>query len=174
MITTARLLLRRPELRDAPAIQTLAAAREIALNTLTIPHPYPVGAAEAWVEKHADDAFAITLRDSGELVGVIGVHPNLEHMHGEIGYWIGVPYWGRGYASEATAAIIDYAFGELKLNRVFAEHFGGNPGSGRVMQKAGMTYEGTLRQHHQKWGEFVDVVVYSILRIEWKGLRTED
>jgi len=174
MITTERLVLRRPELRDASAIQTLAGAREVAFNTLTIPHPYPDGAAEVWIEKHRADAFAITLRETGEVVGMIGVHVNAEHQHGEVGYWIGVPYQGRGYASEAARAVIDYAFSELKLNKVFAEHFARNPASGRVMQKAGMTYEGTLRQHHRKWGEFVDAAMYSILRTEWKGLRTED
>jgi ribosomal-protein-alanine N-acetyltransferase len=169
MITTERLVLRRPELRDASAIQTLAGAREVALNTLTVPHPYPDGAAEAWIEKHGQDAFAITLRENDEVVGMIGIHVNAEHAHGEIGYWIGVPYQGRGYASEAARAVIDYGFGELKLNRVFAEHFARNPASGRVMQKVGMTYEGTLRQHHKKWGEFVDAAMYSILRSEWRA-----
>lgn len=169
VLTTERLVLRRMQSSDAPAIYALAGNREVAMNTLTIPHPYPDGAAEEWIERRAKDGFAITLRDSGELVGSIGIHVDADDARGEVGYWIGVPHWGRGYASEAAKALIDYAFETLELNKVHAAHFARNPASGRVMQKLGMTYEGTLRQHHNKWGEYVDVAVYSILRSEWRA-----
>ena len=83
-----------------------------------------------------------------------------------MGYWIGVPYWNKGYCSEAAKALIGYGFDELGLNRVFAEHMVRNPASGRVMEKAGMTYEGTLRQHVKKWDRYEDLKVYGILRTE--------
>jgi RimJ/RimL family protein N-acetyltransferase len=88
----------------------------------------------------------------------------------EIGYWIAVPYWGRGYATEAAAEIVRYGFEERNLQRVFACHFTRNPASGRVLQKAGMKYEGTLRQHVRKWDEYVDVAFYGVLRHEYDGV----
>src|SRR5262249_8960454 len=124
ILTTERLILRPPELADAQSIQTLAGAREVALNTLLIPHPYPDGAAEAWISSprgENDHVVALTLRDTGEIVGVMGLHANRDHARAEIGYWIGVPYWNRGYATEAARAMVRFGFGELGLNRIFAE-----------------------------------------------------
>ena len=149
---------------DAPAVQTLAGAYEVALNTLLIPHPYPDGAAEEWIAKIDAYTFAI---DDGQLVGVTGLVMKGDEI-AELGYWIGVPFWNRGYGSEAARAIIRYGFEECGLHRIFAGHFTRNPASGKVMQKAGMTFEGTLRQHQKKWGEYLDVSFYGILREEWR------
>jgi ribosomal-protein-alanine N-acetyltransferase len=170
-LTTARLLLRPFAMRDAPDVQRLCNVREIALNTLLIPHPYPDGAAEEWIgaypekfEKGEALTFAITLREGNVLAGAIGMRIQRENDSAEIGYWIGVPFWGRGIATEAVQAVIDYGFDKLALNRIYAEHFTRNPASGRVLQKAGMRHEGTLRQVHKKWGEYVDAEMYAILR----------
>lgn len=176
-LTTARLVLRPFASSDAPVVQRLAGEREIALNTEHIPHPYPDGAAEAWIETHQErfDAggeitFAITAVDAG-LVGAVGIIPQWGHDRAEIGYWIGKPYWNLGYASEAAGAVIRYGFEELRLNRIVAVHFTRNAASGRVMQKNGMRHEGTLRQDRKKWGEYVDVETYGILRSEWLSNR---
>ena len=172
ILDTERLILRPPDLADAPAVQRLAGAREVALNTLMIPHPYPDGAAEEWISKpRTDDQinFAITVRETGELAGVIGLIVNRDHDRAEIGYWIGVPYWGRGYATEAGRAVVRHAFEGLALNRVYAEVFSRNPASARVLQKIGMRHEGTHRAHIVKWGEAVDVEMYAVLRGEWRG-----
>jgi RimJ/RimL family protein N-acetyltransferase len=168
ILTTERLVLRPPELTDAPAIQQLAGAREVAYNTLLIPHPYPDGAAEAWITKprtENDFNFMITLRQTGEIAGGMGLIVNRDHARGEIGYWIAVPYWNRGYATEAGREVVRFAFEELRLNRVHAEHFTRNTASGRVMQKIGMRHEGTLRRHIIKWGEVIDVELYGIVRV---------
>jgi RimJ/RimL family protein N-acetyltransferase len=167
ILETERLVLRPPQPSDAPAIQQLAGAREVALNTLLIPHPYPEGAAAAWLaapRTENDRLFILTLRDSGDAIGVMGLHANPDHSRAEIGYWIGVPYWNRGYATEAARAVIDFGLRDLGLNRVFAEVFARNAASGRVLEKAGMRHEGTLRRHIVKWGEPVDVEVYGIVR----------
>lgn len=170
-LRTSRLILRPFEIADAPRVQQLAGAREVALNTIHIPHPYPDGAAEEWISKHeqrieeGEFSFAI---DDGELVGAIGLHMKRDYERAEIGYWLGVPFWGRGYATEAVAAIIRYGFEELKLNRIYAGYFSRNAVSGRVMEKNGMKYEGSLRQHVKKWDEYVDVIYYGILRSEWQ------
>ena len=173
-LLTARLRLRAFTLNDAPAVEALVGAREIAANTLTIPHPYPPGGAAEWISKRDGEfregsniSFAVTLRDENTFIGTMGLKINRSDDSGEVGYWIGVPYWGKGYASEALGAVIRYGFESCALNRIYAAHFSRNPGSGRVMQKNGMTWEGTLRQVHRKWDEYVDVEMYAILRSEW-------
>ena len=179
MLETERLTLRLFQHEDAPAVQRLAGAYEVALNTLSIPHPYPESAAAEWIahsEKSFEEGkmlnFAIVVRETGELAGSVGLILKPEHDKAEIGYWIGVPYWNRGYATEASRALIDYGFTEWKLNRIDAGHFDRNPSSGRVMQKLGMQFEGTLRQSIKKWDEYVDVSYYAILRSDWATAQT--
>lgn len=162
------ITLRPLTLADAPAVQTLASAYDVAYNTERIPHPYPDGAAETWIAMGEPHTFAI---DHGQLVGVIGLVMKGDGI-GEIGYWIGVPFWNRGYASEAARQILRYGFEECNLHRIFAGHYVRNPASGRVMQKVGMTFEGTLRQHVKKWGEYLDMSFYGILRDEWLSIRS--
>lgn len=172
-LRTERLILRPFSASDAPVVQRLASAREVAENTLSIPHPYPEGAAEAWIATHDDDweqrrLVHFGIESGGEIVGAMGLILKLDHDMAEVGYWIGVPYWGRGYAGEAVAAVIRYGFEEWELNRIFGAHFGRNGASGRVMARAGMKWEGVLRQHIKKWDEYRDVVFYGILRDEWQ------
>jgi ribosomal-protein-alanine N-acetyltransferase len=177
-IETERLVLRPFRLDDAPEVQRLCGAREVAAGTLTIPHPYPDGAAEAWIGGHAE-AFesgksvelAIELRADRALVGAIGLVFEREQERAELGYWIGVPYWRRGYATEAARAMLDHAFAERGLNRVYAFHFTNNPASGRVLQKIEMTHEGTRRRHSLKWGEYLDSEAYGMLRSDWQAGR---
>lgn len=172
-ITTKRLVLRPFALSDAADVQRLAGDRAVADTTLSIPHPYPDGAAEAWISSHAERfqrreimTLAVTLRHSGELAGCISLRLNDVHSRAELGYWMGVPHWNRGYCSEAARALVAYGFEQIGLNRVYAHHLVRNPASGRVMQKAGMTYEGTQRQHVKKWDRFEDLAAYGILRSE--------
>ncbi len=177
-LETERLTLRALNLEDAAALHRLVSAYEIALNTLAIPHPYPEGAAADWIASNVQKFeegkmvnLGIFLREDGALAGAIGLTIHREHDRGELGYWIGVPYWNRGYATEAAAALIDYGFRELGLHRIEAEHFTRNPGSGRVMQKVGMTFEGRFRESVRKWDELVDVDHYAILRSDWMAAR---
>ena len=169
MITTRRLTLRPFTDADAPAVQRLAGAREVALNTLLIPHPYPDGAAESWIASHGQGGELVFAIDDGQLVGAMGLIIDRLHDRAEIGYWIGVPFWGRGYATEAAAAVVRCGFEEHRVNRIFAQVFRRNPASARVLQKVGMRYEGTLRQHVKKWDEYVDVDSYGILRGDWNA-----
>jgi ribosomal-protein-alanine N-acetyltransferase len=171
--TSDRLVLRPFAMTDAPDVQRLAGDRAVASTTLNIPHPYEDGAAEAWIASHQEGfdsgkqvTIAITLRD-GTLIGAIGLHVNQEHRRAELGYWIGKPYWGNGYCTEAAEAVLRYGFETLGLNRIHARHLARNPASGRVMQKIGMRHEGYLRQHAKKWGVFEDVELYAILKNEY-------
>jgi ribosomal-protein-alanine N-acetyltransferase len=178
-LTTARLVLRQFALSDAAEVQRLAGDRAIADTTLEIPHPYEDGMAEQWIATHAPKfeageqvALAITLADTGRLVGAVGLAVQARFDRAEIGYWVGKPYWGRGYCTEASRAVVDWGFTELKLNRIFATHFKGNPASGRVMQKLGMTAEGLLRQHIKKWDRYEDLAIYGLVRSEWVASAT--
>jgi ribosomal-protein-alanine N-acetyltransferase len=177
-LATARLLLRPFTLADAPDVARYAGDREVAAMTLTIPHPYPDGAAEAWIASHATRyaagqlaSFAITERESGALVGAIGLHAEPPHNRAELGYWIGKPFWGRGYATEAAEAVLGFGFETLGLNKIHAACFTKNPASARVIEKVGMTYEGHLREHDLKWGVYEDIKVHAILAREWTARR---
>jgi RimJ/RimL family protein N-acetyltransferase len=174
-LDTARLVLRPFRSADAPLVQQYASAVEVASTTLNIPHPYDIGMAEAWIatqgpswERKQSAVFAISDRTSA-LVGAIGLQLQLEHRRGEIGYWIGVPFWGQGYATEAALAVVQFGFESLELRRIHAAHLIRNPASARVLIKAGMRFEGCLRQHVVKWGQSEDVGIYGILRSEWRG-----
>ncbi len=176
ILKTPRLVLRPFTLDDAPVVQQLASTREIAMTTLHIPHPYPEGAAEAWISSHPSSfelgtsaTFAITLHEQGTLCGAIGLQFDAANNHAELGYWIGVPYWSQGYATEAGQAMLRYGFEQRGLHRIHAAYFRHNPASGRVMQKLGMAYEGCRRQHLLKWGEYIDLMLYGILRSEWQS-----
>lgn len=170
LLTTGRLLLRPFALSDAPDVQRLAGAREIADTTLNVPHPYADGMAEEWIGSHeagyAEGSlaiYAVVHRPAEELLGAVGLVIDPQNALAELGYWIGVLYWGRGYATEAARALIDFGFGQLGLNRIQARHLLRNPASGRVMEKLGMTREGTFRQAVRKWERFEDVALYAML-----------
>lgn len=172
MLETARLHLRPFVPDDAPRVFTLASAPEVAATSLNIPHPYPEPLAAEWIASHPAEAkrgmhvFAITERASGLLLGGISLGITHRHNRAELGYWIGLPYWGQGFATEAVRAVIAWGFDVHKLNRIFAQHFDGNTASGRVMQKAGMRYEGTLRDCIRKDGVYHSTPIYSIVRAD--------
>ena len=173
-IETDRLVLRPFQLADAPDVQRLAGVREVADTTLHIPHPYPDAAAAGWIKTHAlawergaGVTFAITLRSTTALIGAIGLDISKHSSSGELGYWVAVPDWNRGYCTEAAQALLALGFGELRLHRIQARHLTRNPSSGRVMQKIGMRLEGVHREAVRKWDRFEDLAVYGILASEW-------
>jgi RimJ/RimL family protein N-acetyltransferase len=166
-IETERLELRPLRPSDIPELVPLIGVREVAATTLRIPYPYEEKHAREFLaggQKQGELRLAITLRSDGRLCGGIGLDPEPEHRRAELGYWIGLPYWGNGFATEAARAVVRYGFAQLNLNRIFAHHFAHNPASGKVLRKIGMTYEGRMRQHVRKWGQFVDLELYAILR----------
>lgn len=175
-IETPRLWLRPFAPADARAVQLLAGAREIADTTAVIPHPYPDGAAEAWIathraawEQHQQLTLAITLKTDATLVGAVGFTFSEEHDRAELGYWIGVPFWRNGFATEAASALVDFGFRVLGLQRVQAQHFARNPPSGHVLLKLGMKREGLALRAFKKNGRYEDLVGYGILRRDWPG-----
>src|SRR5580704_5306080 len=97
-LCTARLLLRPYTNDDIPELLPLISAREVAATTLRIPHPYSQADAEEFVRRAAEDQvrFAIVLADSRKLIGGVGLRLEMAHNRAELGYWLGVPYWGKG------------------------------------------------------------------------------
>lgn len=169
-LTTQRLVLRPYREEDAADVRRVAGDREIADTTLRIPHPYEERDAVAFIARQQDNfaagrsvQFAMTSAVDGELLGGIGLTIDPDHASAELGYYVAVPHWGKGYASEAATAVIAFAFEVKHLNRVHAHHMTRNPASGRILQKIGMRHEGTLREHIIKWGVPENVEVYAVL-----------
>jgi len=149
-------------------MQQLAGERAIAATTLRIPHPYSDADCQAWIDSALETSaegdayqFAIVRTETNELIGSIGLTVQQHWERAEIGYWIGVPYWGRGFATEAAVEAVRFGFEDLGLNRIYASVFANNPASARVLEKAGLTYEGRHVQSIQKWDEFLDTLTYA-------------
>ena len=176
-LITNRLLLRKFDLNDIAKVVELAGEFEIADTTLRIPHPYYDKDAREWIQQqytwlnqNLSVTWAITINDSGNLIGAIGLMNFSEAFeHAELGYWIGKPFWNRGYATEAAQAIVEYGFRKLDLNRIHAHHFSRNESSGKVLLKIGLKHEGTLKQHVKKWDKFEDIELFGILKSEFEN-----
>jgi len=169
-LQTDRLVLRPYSISDIPTLLPLIGAREVAATTLRIPHPYTESDARDFIAATQRDVsisnewrLAIAIRESDALCGGVGLRLEPDHSRAELGYWIGVPHWGNGYATEAAQALMKYGFDSLHLHRIFASHVAGNIASARVLQKIGMRYEGCHRAHILKWGEFLDLEMYGML-----------
>ncbi|KGI76715.1 GNAT family N-acetyltransferase [Oleiagrimonas soli] len=169
-LATERLLLRPFAAQDAAAVQRMAGDARIADTTMHIPHPYPDGAAEAWIAGQPDDfaaarrvVFAVTRRNDAQLVGTVSlIAVNRRDALAELGYWIGVDHWGHGYATEAAARLLAFGHETWGLSRFVAHCLARNPGSARVMEKIGMTHEGRLARHVRKHDRFEDVLLYGL------------
>jgi len=173
ILETERLVLRPFQISDAARVKELAGAYEIYKPTLNIPHPYEDGMAEKWIASHASAFYqgdgvnlAITLKADGLLIGAIGLGATLRHQRAELGYWIGVPYWGNGYCTEAAIAVIKYGFAVMNYHKITSLHMECNPASGRVMEKAGMRQEGILIDQVIKDGRYRTMIVYGIINSE--------
>jgi RimJ/RimL family protein N-acetyltransferase len=149
-VGTERLILRGPVAGDACAIAELANDLGVAAMTEFLPYPYRPADAAAFVDwaeganPRTDRVFAVEHRQFG-LVGMLGFH---ERAPGrlELGYWLGRPFWGRGYATEAVSAALGWAREDWRRNVVWAGHFSDNSASGQVLCKAGFLYTGDVER----------------------------
>jgi RimJ/RimL family protein N-acetyltransferase len=156
VLETGRLVLRGVRFEDAKRVAALVNDRRIAENTARIPHPYTVSDAKEWISaaiSQSATSYVITI--AGEVIGACGLDmprpdppffPTLPSRRlgrgAEIGYWIGVPFWGCGYATEAARALIDHAFGDLGCQVLTASARVSNPASRRVLEKCGFQWTG--------------------------------
>ena len=146
-LETPRLVLRRLELADVRMVERLAGAVEVARMTANVPHPYPSGLAERWIRStHAPLAagtsaqLGIALKGEGTLIGAIALVRDAPGTGGQIGYWLGVPWWGEGYMTEALGAMLDHGRAGMGLDHVWAQVFVANNASMRVLEKTGFEF----------------------------------
>jgi RimJ/RimL family protein N-acetyltransferase len=173
-LATARLVLRAPRAVDAKAITGLINDRRIAENTARIPHPYALADARAFLAQTNQDpgepSFLIALTD-GTIIGGCGIAVT-SGRDPELGYWIGVPYWARGYATEAARALIDHAFGELACERLSSRARVSNPASRRVLEKCGFQWTGVSLIRIRALKSSAPVDCFRLDRGLWASLRS--
>jgi len=141
-LKTERLVLRQPVITDAKRMSMLLTDMDIVRMTCSIPFPFFPLAAEFWVMQNAASwrlgtnyGYAIT-QDGGDIMGVMDLFTNSDGDK-EVGYWIGRPYWGNGYITEAAQAVIEEGFRTFDIDYIDAGYFYDNPASGRVLEKLG-------------------------------------
>ena len=176
-LRTSRLILRKLSLNDARDMFAYASNPLMTRFTTWDAHE-SIGVSRAFlaqaVNKYQNGQamdWAIVDAATNQMIGTCGiVNFSEEHQRGDLGYGIAAPYWGKGYMTEAARTAIDCAFRMLPISRLQACCNVHNVGSSRVMEKLGMTYEGTFRQFFQRHSEAHDVKWYSLLRREWDAL----
>lgn len=176
-LETDRLLLRPLRLEDAPAMYAnWASDDEVARYVTWETHATVEETQElmAFWEKQYDRSdfylWGMVLKETGQLIGTFAFTDLSDrHQIAELGYAIGKAWWNKGYNTEAGQAVLAFGFDQLGLNRIQAVHDVRNPASGRVMEKLGMTLEGTIRQARLVKGQFVSINLYGILAQDWKN-----
>ncbi|XEC94763.1 GNAT family N-acetyltransferase [Paenibacillus tarimensis] len=179
LFETKRLIIREFSPEDAAAVHVYASDPEVTKHMIWGPNTEEeTGAFINRVigmqkqKPRLDHEFAVVLKQDGTLIGGCGIYVS-EPLQGEIGYCINPRYWRKGYASEAAAEMLRFGFKELGLHRIYATCRPDNTGSAKVMQKAGMTYEGRLRGHIRAKGQWIDSLQFSILEGEYESEASE-
>ena len=174
LLKTDRLRLRIPEAKDIPNIIEYANNTNVSRMTLNMPYPYEEKDAISWLnmayegfEDQNHFVFAICLLPDDELIGGVGLRINKRFNHGELGFWMGEPYWNKGYMTEATGRVLTFGFDQLELHKIFATHFLNNSASGKVMSKNGMIKEGELVDHVRKDNQYLTLILYRITKKEF-------
>ena len=170
------IILRPWQATDKPALLRYANNRNVWINLTDIfPHPYTPEDADRWLWRcgagqrpHQGPHTALAIDLGGEAIGATGIEPRQDvyRKSANIGYWLGEPFWGRGFATLALKLMTDYAFAHFDLNRLQASVFAWNPASARVLEKNGYKFEARLRQRIYKDGRFADELIYAKLRGE--------
>jgi RimJ/RimL family protein N-acetyltransferase len=172
VLATARLVLRAPRRSDGNAIATLVNDRRIAANTARIPHPYAIEDAEQFIaavnKREGEACFAITL--DGLPIGICSV--DLREDGPELGYWLGVAYWGRGFATEAVRALIDHAFGDLDHDTLISGARVNNPASRRVLEKCGFQWTGVRLSRIRAINSAAPIDRFRLDRGLWASLKS--
>ncbi|MGU3495092.1 GNAT family N-acetyltransferase [Xanthobacteraceae bacterium A53D] len=177
VLETERLVLRAPRIEDVPAIAAIANNRRIAEMTANLPYPYRQADAEAFVASLAQGADAATFalfikgEDTHQLAGMCAFGRRPPETAHEIGYWIGEPFWGRGIATEAMRAVIDYVFSETDIDLLAGAARVVNPGSRRVLEKCAFQWSGVGLCRVRALSASVPVDRFQLDRRTWASLR---
>ncbi|WP_454914884.1 GNAT family N-acetyltransferase [Xanthobacter sediminis] len=177
VLETDRLVLRAPRIEDVAAVAELANNRRIAEMTANLPFPYRASDAHAFVETLGatphSATFALLLKRAGhlELAGMCGVGRRPGETIPELGYWVGEPFWGRGIATEAARAVIDYVFSRTDIEVLAGAARVVNPASRRVLEKCGFQWCGVGLCQVRALGASVPVDRFQLDRRTWASLR---
>ena len=174
VLETGRLILRAPQLGDTKALAAIANDRRVAENTARIPHPYRLADAESYIlgaNKADERNFLITLADD-TVIGSCGIGCDAAKEAPEIGYWLGAPYWGQGYATEAVRALIDHAFTDLDTPALAAAVRVTNPVSRRIVEKCGFQWTGVGLCRIRALGSSVPIDRFRLERGIWSALKS--
>lgn len=179
-LDTNRLKLRKISLADVPSLLKYCHNPKIADQIFNIPYPYTEEDAVFRInfvlqgfKKQERYVFAVTWKESGELIGEIGLHLDKENNHAQLGYWIAEPFWNKGIAAEATRAILEFGFWQLNLHKIYATHFAENPASGKVMLKNRMIREAELKEHYRFRDAYRTVIQYRLTKEEYEECRKD-
>lgn len=171
-IATERLIFRRFRESDAVAVTTILQDRDVTRWLSSVPWPYPDGAATEHIAANCSPEAesrvvnrAITL--DGVFIGSVGLTRHVDHQRAYLGYYLGQPWWGHGYMSEAAAAMIQLAFEHLNCVRVDSSCFATNAGSANVLRKLGFREEGLRRKMYFRMNQWNDEAIFGLLREEW-------
>lgn len=177
MIRGERVFLRPAERSDLPSFVDWLNDAETA-SFITVRAPMSLPMEERWFENLLDDHgrtrwfFVICLLESGQAIGTIGLF-ELDYVNGSAGFGIIIgerQRWGHGYGTDALNALLDFAFGELRLERIWLDVYDFNARARRSYEKCGFTLEGTKRHAAYQGGRYLDVQLMSILRADWEAL----
>ncbi|MDX2308786.1 MAG: GNAT family N-acetyltransferase [Hyphomicrobium sp.] len=156
---TKRLMLRELNDLDVRRVALLAGDYDVARMTARIPYPYTEYDARHWLSGIDQGEFVRAVDYQGELIGLVGFTKNPDRS-AEIGYWIGKPWWGHGFATEAAGALVNYCFQSARIPRLIGAHFIDNPASARVIEKLGFRCIGSSSAFCQARGHDVQALVY--------------
>ncbi len=173
-----RVILRSWREEDAGALARIIGNKKIQDRLRDgIPYPYTEEDGLVFIrEMLAADremVYAYAIVADGRLAGSIALfrQGNIHRRTGEVGYYLGEEFWGRGIGSRALALLCDKLFQETDLLRIYAEPFAENSASCRILEKNGFRCEGTMRQNALKNGRILDMKLYALLRAEWEDAR---
>jgi RimJ/RimL family protein N-acetyltransferase len=172
VLETERLVLRRPTLADVRAISHLANDRRIAENTRRLPHPYSQDHAVEFVRGIATDKHetAFLIENNHTPIGMVGLDWREAEVP-ELGYWLGVEYWGQGFATEAARAAIDFTFEEFEIEQIRSGARVANPSSRSVLEKCGFQWSGVELHRFEALGSSTPVDCFRLTRSVWASLR---
>jgi len=172
VLETERLTLRRPTLADVKAITHLANDRRIAENTRRLPHPYSQDHAVEFVRGTAGDKreTVFLIENNHTPIGMVGVDWR-EPSTPELGYWLGVEYWGQGFATEAARATIDFTFEEFDIEHLMSGTRVANPTSRNILEKCGFQWSGVELHRFEALGSSTPVDCFRLSRGVWASLK---
>ena len=162
--------LRKLKKSDASSITKYADNMDIARYT-TLPHPYT--GAEEFIKKtqkglRKKTGYELGIEYKGEIVGMMGLSSiDKTNKNAEFGYWLGKPFWRKGFTFEAAKLMIEFGFKELELERIYAKVLTQNIASAKLLEKLGFKHEGLLRRRMIRFGTWYDAHIYSMLKEEF-------